>query len=115
MDNIFTPEEENMPVTYGALLQILQSMVPAVESRDKALDTFDEAIINLVHAVEDLEYRRIRDIHFILSYLAHERLCNRDKFYDGYVEWCKEYDKRNKPEHKENSSEIRNTNKGEKR
>ena len=71
--------------------------VVPVSSRDKALDVFDEAITNLVRSVEDLEYRRIRDMHFILSYLASENLYNRDKFYDMYVDWCKEFDKMNKP------------------
>ena len=106
MDNIFTPEEAQMPVTYEALLQILQSLEPAVSSRDKALDVFDEAIINLVHSVEDFEYRRIRDMHFILSYLASQNLCNRDKLYNMYVDWCGEFDKMNKPKtSKENNNE----------
>ena len=97
IENIFTPEEAQMPVTYEVLLQILQSLQPAVSSRDKALDAFDEAIINLVHSVEDLEYRRIRDMHFVLSYLASQNLCNRDKLYNMYVDWCEEFDKMNKP------------------
>lgn len=106
MDNIFTPEEAQMPVTYEALLQILQSLQPAVTSRDKALDVFDEAMTNLARSVEDLEYRRIRDMHFILSYLASQNLCNRDKLYNMYVDWCGEFDKMNKPKtSKENNNE----------
>lgn len=96
MDNIFTPEEANKPVTYEALLQILQHLQPAVSSRDRALDAFDEAITNIIHSVEDLEYRRIRDMHFILSYLATQQLCNRDKLYNMYVDWGEEFDKMNK-------------------
>lgn len=97
MDNLFTPEEAQMPVTYEALLQIFQSLQLTVGSRDKALDVFDEAITSLIRSVEDLEYRRIRDMHFILSYLASRDLCNRDKLYNMYVDWCEEFDKMKQP------------------
>ena len=105
-NNLFTPEEAQMPVTYEALLQIFQSLQPAVTSRDKALDAFDEAIINLVRSVEDLEYRRIRDMHFVLSYLASQSLCNKDKLYNMYIDWCGDFDKMNKPQkHSEDINE----------
>ena len=99
MDNIFTPEEANMPVTYGILLQVLESIRPAIESRDKALDDLNDAIQVITDALVDAEYKRVRDMRYILSYLAQDRLYNRDKFYNTYIEWCKEYDRLNKSNH----------------
>lgn len=97
MDNIFTPEEANMPVTYEALLQVLQMMQPAIESRDEALRDHELAIERVLDALELAEYKRIRDMRFTLSYLAAIRLCDNEKFYKMYEDWCKEYDKLNKP------------------
>lgn len=105
MDNIFTPEEENMPVTYGVLLQVLQSMQPAIESRDETLRYLEDVILTMSHLLVDAEYKRVRDMHFILSFLARERLYNKDKLYDSYIEWCKEYDKLNKRENNDGTNE----------
>ena len=96
MNNIFTPEEENMPVTYGELLKIFEQLKPAIESRDAALDSFSEEILRIYDILVDAEYKRVRDIHFILSYLAQDRLCNRKEFEDVYLKWCEEYDNLNK-------------------
>ena len=96
MNNIFTPEEENMPVTYGELLKIFESLKPAIESRDAALDSFEEEILKIWDVLVDAEYKRVRDMHFILSYFAQEHLCNRDKLHDAYLKWCEEYDNLNK-------------------
>ena len=105
MENIFTPEEANMPVTYGVLLQVLESIRPAIDSRDEALRDLEDAVEILIDGLAEAEYKRVRDMHYILSYLAQERLYNKDKFYDAYLGWCKEYDKLNKPQ---NDSEDAN-------
>lgn len=98
MDNIFTPEEANAPVTYETLLKILNGFLPTIGSSDRMIMSLDSTIKTIGDTLADAEYKRIRDIRFILSYLAANHLYHRDKLYDMYEEWCKEFDKLNKPQ-----------------
>lgn len=106
MENLFTPEEANMPVTYGALADVLQIYTQTlVEETTGYVDATEEGIVKIIDKMtdalatmrKDLDYLRQRDMHFIISYLAREKLCSRDTMFDIYHSWCEEFDKLNKP------------------
>ena len=107
MENIFTPEEANMSVTYGALADILkiytQNLVKETAdyvdiTQEGAFKIIKKLTDSLVEMRKDLDYLRQRDMHFIINYLAREKLCNRDTLFDIYRGWCDEFDKLNKPQ-----------------
>lgn len=106
MENLFTPEEANAPVTYGALTDVLQAYTQKlVEETADYVDNTEEGIFKIIDKMadllaamrRDLDYLRQRDMHFIISYLAREKLCSRETLFDIYHSWCEEFDKLNKP------------------
>ena len=106
MENIFTPEEANMPVTYSALADILQAVVGELAKHSiNDVDTLQNGTFKIIEKLadslaamrKDLDYLRERDMHFIINYLAREKVCNRDVLFDIYRGWCDEFDKLNKP------------------
>ena len=106
MENLFTPEEANVPVTYGTLADVLQIYTQEFvkettdyvdDTHDGILKIIDKLTDSLVAMRKDLDYLRQRDMHFIISYLAREKLCSRETLFDIYHSWCEEFDKLNKP------------------
>lgn len=106
MDNTFTPEEANMLVAYGELLKIF---TPIIEELGKASidysDTLQESTFKIInkltdHLVEirdDAEYKRQRDMHFMLGLFAQFHMCDKEVLHKEYRRWCEEFDKLNKP------------------
>lgn len=104
MQDIFTLEESSMPVTYGNLLVILQTLIKNIsEETLKADEVTFNGVSNLVDILADrineIEYRRVRDMHFVLNYLAYLRHCTIDEMKKTYETYCEEFDKLNKKEH----------------
>ena len=106
MENIFTPEEASKPVTYGELADVLQIYTQELvketadyvdDTQDGIFKVIDKLTDSLVAMRRDLDYLRCRDMHFIINYLAREKICNRDALFDVYLSWCEEFDKLNKP------------------
>ena len=106
MENIFTSEQASMPVTYGALADVLQAYTQTlVEETTSYVDVTEEGIVKIIDKLtdslvamrRDLDYLRQRDMHFVINYLAREKLCSRDALFDIYHSWCEEFDKLNKP------------------
>ena len=106
MDNIFTPEEANQPVTYGDLALILGEMINNLskesinytntlqENTFKLIDTITDHMVKIRN---DASYERQRDIRFVLGYLASLWGCDNDRMYNNYKHWCEEFDKLNRP------------------
>ena len=106
MDNIFKPEEANKPVTYGELLTILTSLNQELSKHSiDYTDTLQKQIFKIIdkltdHIVEirnDAEYKRQRDIHFMLGLFAQFHMCDKEVLHKEYKRWCEEFDKLNKP------------------
>lgn len=106
MENTFTPEEANKPVTYGELLKIL---MPIIEELGKSsinyTDTLQEHTFEIVRKLTDslveirdnADYKRQRDVHFILGLISQFHFCDKDVLHKEYRRWCEEFDKLNKP------------------
>ena len=114
MENLFTPEQANMPVTYGELANILQIYTQTlVKETTDYVDEIEEGIVKIINKMtdslvamrNDLDYLRYRDMHFIINYLAREKLCNRDALFDIYRSWCEEFEKLNKPQTNEENKD----------
>jgi hypothetical protein len=107
MENIFTPEEANKPVTYGDLAIILGETIKNLGQESiKYSDTLQENTFKLVNTMTDhmvkirdnASYERQRDIRFVLGYLSRLCGCDKDAMYDNYMRWCEEFDKLNRPQ-----------------
>ena len=106
MDNIFTPEEANKAVTYGELLKIF---MPIIEEMSKGsinyADTLQQQTFDIINKLtdhivkirDDAEYRRIRDVSFVLHVITCVEHLDKDVLRQNYYTWCTEYDSLNKP------------------
>ena len=107
MNNILTPEEEKMPVTYGELLKIFNSIIEELAKNSiNYADTLQERTFEIInkltdHLVEirnDAEYKRIRDTNFILNLIISINRLDKDVILKNYHTWCEEFDNLNKPQ-----------------
>lgn len=106
MDKIFTPEEVNKCVTYGDLNLILSEIIKNLSQESiKYSDTLQEGTFKLINTMtdhmvkirDDAEYKRQRDVHFMIGLLAQFNHCNKEVIHKEYQRWCEEFDKLNKP------------------
>ena len=114
MNNVLSPEEASKPVTYGDLLTILTSMNEDMSKHSiNYADTLQEHTFEIVrkltdHLVEirdDAEYKRARDIRFMIGLFAQFYKCDKEVLHKEYKRWCEEFDKLNRPQ---NASEGSN-------
>lgn len=104
MDNIFTPEEANMPVTYGELLTIFKSVLDEIAKHSIYTDTLQKHIFEIINKLtdrivtirDDAEYKRQRDVRFMLGLLVQFHMCDKEVLHKEYRRWCEEFDKLNK-------------------
>ena len=97
MDFNLTPEEMNMPVTYGDLTKILQSMIDGMSSGQLGLnDEFLNICTRLADGIAEVNYKRTRDLRFFISLLSDLGYGTKEKLYSHYDKWCDEFDKLNK-------------------
>lgn len=106
MDNLFTEEEASRPVTYEELAVILEQMVQTLingntEAYKAWLKPINTTTDNLIDAIKDINYKRVRDLKYFINLLS--VVCHLDKnaVFDNYNKWCEEFDKLNKPEQEE--------------
>ena len=104
MDNIFTPEEANKPVTYGELLTILTSLNQELSKHSiNYTDTLQEHTFKIINKLTDhivvirdnAEYKRQRDMRFMLGLFAQFYQCDKEALHKEYKRWCEEFDKLN--------------------
>jgi hypothetical protein len=115
MDNVFTPEEANMPVTYGELAVVLETLVKEIaknttqysdDAEDYTLKAISKLMDSIIEMRDNIEYKRIRDVHFMIGLLAQVNYLNKDVLLKEYPHWCEEFDKLNKPKpNKEDANE----------
>ena len=114
MNKTLTPEEANQPVTYGDLYTILQSMVTDLSkySIDYA-DTLQDGTFKMINKLtdtfvairDDTNYKRQRDIHFLIGLFAQFYHCDKEILHKEYQRWCEEFDKLNKPQNDSDKGE----------
>lgn len=99
MEKIFTPEQANMPVTYGGLMDILTPLMKMVAEENNNI-TFKSAEIfsdYMVQIRDDADYNRQRDIRFVINLIAQIGNYDKNVLNSEYERWCEEFDKLNKP------------------
>jgi polyhydroxyalkanoate synthesis regulator phasin len=106
MDNILTPEEVIKPVTYGDLTLILGETIKNLSQESiKYSDILQENTFKLVDQVtnhivkirDDADYKRQRDVRFMIGLISQFYHCDKEIIYKEYIRWCEEFDKLNKP------------------
>lgn len=102
MENILTPEEENTPVTFGNLMTIIDEfdknyLTYAEKLQNETLKILDTVSNGVVTVRDDAEYRRQRDLRYIIGLIAATERLDKEALYVNYEKWCKEFDKLNKP------------------
>ena len=106
MNNTFTPEEANTPVTYGELLTILTSLNQELSKcsidytntlQEQTFKIIDKLTDHIVEIRDDAEYKRQRDVRFMMGLLAQLYHCDTEAMRNEYKRWCEEFDKLNKP------------------
>ena len=100
MDNIFTPEQTNMPVTYGDLMNILTPMMDMVTQggSDISLKIAEKLSDFMVQIRDDADYKRQRDLRFVINLIAQMGRYDKEVIYSEYQRWCEEFDKLNRPQ-----------------
>lgn len=109
MDNFLTPEEANTPVTFGNLMAIIDEfnknyLTNAERLQNEILKILDIVTDGVVSNRDDAEYKRQRDLRYILGLIATIEHLDKDAFYENYKNWCEEFDNLNKS--KVNSEDI---------
>jgi hypothetical protein len=104
MNNILTPEDAKKPVTYGDLATILGETVENLcqesikysdilqENTFKLIDKTTDALVKIHN---ETEYKRQRDVRFMMGLIAQLYHCDTSVIHDEYERWCREFDKLN--------------------
>jgi hypothetical protein len=107
IENIFTPEEANTPVTYGELAVIFQTIAAEIAKQTtNYADTLQEDTLKIIDKVtnvlvkmrDDAEYKRQRDACFMMGLIAQLCHCDKEIIHKEYQHWCGEFDKMNRPQ-----------------
>ena len=103
MQNIFTQEEASTPVTFRDLgifaEEILPQLAEAVIKSDEATFNGVSKLIDiLVDKINEIEYKRIRDVWFFTELLSQTSNLSRESLRENYKKYCDEFDKLNKKE-----------------
>ena len=107
MNNILTPEEAIKPVTYGDLTLILGETIKNLGQESiKYSDTLQENTFKLIDTMtdqmvkirDDADYKRQRDVGFLIGLIAQFFNCDKEIIHKEYQRWCKEFDKLNRPQ-----------------
>lgn len=90
-------EMEHNIVYYGDLLPILKRMMQLTMDVSENSSKHAQKILDVIDMViDDIEYKRVRDMRFLFSLLSDLGYGPFDKLAQHYTDWCKEYDKLNK-------------------
>lgn len=103
IESLFTPEEENLPITYGELFKVLTALTDVLSSghqtdQEEAIDGIFSVIDNAISVIEDAEYKRMRDVRFFLGLISQIHCYDKDILRKEYERWCDAFDKLNKPQ-----------------
>ena len=103
MQNILTPEEASTPVTFRDLgifaEEILPQLAEAVIKSDEATFNGVSKLIDiLVDKINEIEYKRIRDVWFFTELLSQTSNLSRESLREHYAKYCDEFDRLNKVE-----------------
>ena len=99
MENMLTPEQANMPVTYGDLMAILTPLMEMEINGNTDIILKNAEILSdhMVQIRDDADYNRQRDIRFVINLIAQIGNYDKNVLNSEYNRWCEEFDKLNKP------------------
>lgn len=96
-----TKEQEKQVMTYGEFINIMESVIKNMLEKDDIVhqsmnDSLKLITETLVDSIKASEYNRQRDLYYLFEVLSENRLSLVNDLYNGYVEWCKDFDERYK-------------------
>jgi hypothetical protein len=96
-----TPEERNMPVTFGDLEIALKAVITELSKREDALQEIEQELLNkTINTVADRinkeRYERLRFEYFIIELICRLNHLYKKDILDAYREYCEKFDKLNK-------------------
>jgi len=102
MDNILTPEQAARPVTQADLLSALNELAKMVSQnsayyQDHMFNAVNEALGTVARAIDELDYKRMRDAYHVISLISELHNLPRDTMIENYIKWCEDFDKMNAP------------------
>ena len=108
MDNILTPEQAAQPVTQADLIAALNELVKLMSESDARYQehTFralDDVLNSVARSIDALEYKRIRDMRFVISIISELNHIKREDLLTTYANWCDEFDQLNRGEDNDTS------------
>jgi hypothetical protein len=97
MDFNLPPEMEHNIVYYGELFPILKRVMQLIMDVSENSTNHDSKTLDLLdEMLDELEYRRKRDLRFFFTLLTVLGYGPFEKLAKYYADWCKEYDELNK-------------------
>lgn len=97
MDFNLPQEMEHNVVYYGELFPILKQVMQLImDVSENSTNHTSKTLDLLGEMLDELEYRRSRDLRFIFSLLSDLGYGPFEKLAQYYTDWRKEYDKLNK-------------------
>lgn len=117
-NNFITPEEAGQSVTYGRLIMMMQEFIKAANANAQQADGvyWNEVtrIANSLFAgLQEAEYRRARDMLFLLTVLSDMNVDTQANLITHYHSYCAEFDKLNRLNATNNMDTVVTTNKEE--
>ena len=90
-------EEDVEYICTNILRPVLEETVKGIAAEQGKLDDItDMTISKICDAISDIRYEMMRDGRFFLGFIAEYTHMNKDALYDGYRQWCEEFDRLNK-------------------
>ena len=110
-NNFITPEEAGQSVTYGHLIVMMQEFIKAADANAQRADGIywnevTRVANSLFAGLQEAEYRRARDIHFLLTVFADMNVDTRDNLIAHYNSYCAEFDKLNRSNAANNTDAV---------
>ena len=103
--NALTEEEKDMPVTFGQLAIILGKLTgQIVDVTNEQYEMIGTLSDHMDEYVRILNYKRIRDLRFLMEAIRTYHYLDKDKFYEAYEQWCVEFDELNKQKEADNET-----------
>lgn len=101
INDFLKPEEASTLLTWGDFLETMLYMLNTIADMDKeSYEVWHKSICDVTDSItqrlKDVEYERIRDLHFFINLFSSLGYGPMDHLYEYYEKYCVEYDKLNK-------------------
>lgn len=101
MFDVLTEEEEKLPVTFRDLKILLEVFFTSwIEAKTDEDERREKVIDEIIKTLEDISYKRIRDVKFFINVLSSLGFGTQDQLVEYYNKYCAEFDRLNKGDEK---------------